>query len=143
MKLIAVMAAAATIAALGSAPSLAADTDATIEFSGGAVAAGIGYRWANGTLTYQGHTYPIHLSAISVGDVGAEAIKGTAVIHNLARLEDFEGTYGGAGVGMTLGVGGDAQALQNENGVTMYLLAKSTGLDINVSLDGIDARVEQ
>jgi len=143
MKATAVMAAAATIAALSSAPVLAADTDGTIEFSGGTVAAGIGYRWANGTLTYQGHTYPIHLSAISIGDVGGEGFKGTATIHNLVRLEDFEGTFGGGGAGFTLGAGGEAQALKNENGVTMYVLAKSLGLDVNVSLAGIDARVEQ
>jgi hypothetical protein len=33
--------------------------DATLNLSGGSVAAGIGFSWANGTLSYNGQTYPV------------------------------------------------------------------------------------
>jgi hypothetical protein len=157
MKHLAAILATAAIAALSSAASLAADpstdatvqastdatvqgsTDATIEYRGGSAALGLGYTWADGTLTYKGRSYPVRLSAFTVGDVGGEGITGSGVIHNLVRLEDFEGTYGGGGAGLTVGVGGNAQALRNEHGVTMYLAATSVGLKVNLSLDGVVA----
>ena len=41
--------------------------DATVEFSGGSVAAGIGYSWGSGTLTYKGMKYPITVDGLSAG----------------------------------------------------------------------------
>ena len=145
MKRIAVIAAAATIAVFGSAPSLAADTDtdASLVFSGGSAAAGLGYTWASGTLTYNGHAYPVRLRGITIGDVGAGGFKGTASIHNLTKLEDFDGTYGGGQVGFTVGAGGEAQALKNEKGVVMYVASESRGLKVSVSLDGVNAQLQK
>jgi len=43
------------------------EPDATVEFSGGSIAAGIGFSWGSGTLTYKGTKYPITVSGLSVG----------------------------------------------------------------------------
>src|SRR5262249_16725922 len=49
--------------------------DATLKLSGGSVAAGIGYTWGGGTLTYKGKTYDVELSGLSIADVGATKIE--------------------------------------------------------------------
>ena len=62
------------IATLGFALSVASaddKPDATLKLSGGSVAAGIGYTWGGGTLTYKGKTYDVELSGLSIADVGA------------------------------------------------------------------------
>ena len=38
----------------------------TVQFSGGSVAAGIGYSWGSGTLHYRGKSYPIKVDGPSV-----------------------------------------------------------------------------
>jgi hypothetical protein len=45
--------------------------DGTIELSGGKIAAGIGYSWGSGTLIFQGSRYPLTVSGIGLGSVGA------------------------------------------------------------------------
>jgi hypothetical protein len=44
--------------------------DATLRFSGGSFAAGIGFSWGSGTLTYRGKSYPVKVKGLSVGKVG-------------------------------------------------------------------------
>ena len=44
--------------------------DATLNLSGGSVAAGIGYSWGNGTLSYNGKTYPVKIEGLSWGRWG-------------------------------------------------------------------------
>jgi hypothetical protein len=44
--------------------------DATLNLSGGSVAAGIGFSWGNGTLSHKGKRYPVKVEGLSVGEVG-------------------------------------------------------------------------
>jgi hypothetical protein len=44
--------------------------DATVEFSGGSVAAGIGYTWVSGMLIYQGRLFRLQVSGLSIADAG-------------------------------------------------------------------------
>ena len=44
--------------------------DATLRLSGGSFAAGIGFSWGSGTLTYKGKDYPVKVKGLSVGKVG-------------------------------------------------------------------------
>ena len=46
--------------------------DATLELSEGSMAAGIGFTWGKGTLTYQGQKYPVKIEGRSVGEVGIQ-----------------------------------------------------------------------
>ena len=48
--------------------------DATIELKEGAVAAGIGYSWGGGTLTFKGKKYPVSVTGLSVGSVGVSSV---------------------------------------------------------------------
>ena len=44
--------------------------DATLQLREGSVAAGIGFSWGGGTLTFRGKRYPVKVDGLSVGSVG-------------------------------------------------------------------------
>ena len=69
--------------------------DGTLTLSQGNVAAGIGYSWVRGTLTYRGKTFPVTVQGLSVGEVGVIRADAAGEVYNLARLEDFDGRYTG------------------------------------------------
>jgi hypothetical protein len=133
---------AATAAAcflLSSTLSLAADKtpDATVDFSGGSVAAGVGYTWGSGTLHYQGRDYRFSLKGLSLPAVGAERIKASGEVFNLSKLADFNGKYTAVSAGATVAGGASAAAMENQNGTVMHLHSTTQGLDFNLSLDGV------
>ena len=138
-------AAVAAIFAITSTFALAADNtpDATMEFSGGSVAVGVGVSWGQGTLHYQGKTYPFRLNGVRVADIGAEGIKGTGEVYGLSKVEDFNGTYGEASAGATLATkGSGATAMKNSHGVMIRFLAETEGLELTAAVGGIDIELQ-
>ena len=115
--------------------------DATLNLTGGAVAAGIGYVWGSGQLDYQGAPHPVKVSGLSVVDVGAAKISASGSVYHLKALKDFNGTYTAFAAGATIaGVGGVAY-LKNQNGVVIKLNSTSTGLRFNLSANGVTLKV--
>ena len=117
--------------------------DATITFSGGSIAAGIGYTWGNGVLHYKGQNYPFSIDGLSVVDVGASHIEGAGEVYNLQNLDSFSGNYVAAGVGATLAGGGSVAALENQNGVIVHFHSTTQGLKLNLSANGISVSLKQ
>jgi len=115
--------------------------DATINLTGGSVAAGIGWVWGDGELTYRGKTYPVKLSGVSVADVGAAHITATGSVYNMTTLKDFDGNYTAASAGLTVGGGGAATILRNQHGVVIKLLSTTEGLRFNFSADGVNFKI--
>jgi len=103
--------------------------DATVEFSGGSVAAGIGYSWGSGTLTYKDVKYPITVAGLSAGSVGATDSTASGSVYNLKKVEDFEGNYAAVGAGATVGGGGSLSTMRNQNGVVIDSVSTSQGLN--------------
>ena len=60
--------------------------DATVELSGGAIAAGIGYQWGHGDVVYQGQKHHFSLSGLSIVDVGIANLTASGVVYNLHSL---------------------------------------------------------
>lgn len=119
-----------------------AQPDATVQLSGGAIAAGIGYEWGHGDVLYQGQKHHFKLSGLSIVDVGAANISASGVVYNLKNLEDLNGNYAAASAGVTIAGGGSAEYLKNEHGVVIKLLSTSRGLRFNLSADGVKVRLE-
>ena len=70
-SMIAVVAVGSLVTALaGLALAQGGTSDATLTLSEGSVAAGIGFSWGKGTLSYGGKTYPVKVQGLSVGEVG-------------------------------------------------------------------------
>src|SRR5262249_56719003 len=60
--------------------------DGTVRLSAGSVAAGIGFSWGGGTLTYQGKEYPFSVSGLSVADVGISQAEASGRGYHLKNL---------------------------------------------------------
>jgi hypothetical protein len=126
-----------------SAPAIAENVpDAKITFSGGSIAAGIGYTWGSGTLLFKEKSYAFTVEGLSVIDIGIAKIDGTGDVYNLKEVKDFPGTYVAAGVGATIAGGGTIAAMENEKGVIIHFRSTTAGLRLNVSASGIVIRLK-
>jgi len=134
------------VAALGLALSVAQaeeTPDATLKLSGGSVAAGIGFSWGGGTLTYKGKDYPVSVKGLSVGDVGATKIEASGSVYNLKKLEDFDGNYTAAAAGATVAGGASASTMKNQNGVKINLVSTTQGLKFALAAGGVDMKISE
>jgi hypothetical protein len=120
--------------------------DATLRLSGGSFAAGIGFSWGSGTLTYKGRDYPVSVNGLSLGKVGITGVSAYGKVYNLKHLQDFNGHYhaGGAGRrGVTLASGQTATAMTNPAGVTVLLSSTQRGVDVNLTGAGVDMKIKR
>ena len=117
--------------------------DATIEFSGGSVAAGIGFSWGSGTLNYKGKTYPITVEGLSAGAVGATSVTAAGTVHHLKKLEDFDGNYTAVGVGATVGGGGGVSTMRNQNGVVIDAVSTTQGIKVAIAAGGVKMAIKK
>ncbi len=117
--------------------------DATIRFSQGQVAVGIGYSWGDGVLTYQVKEYRFKINGLSVIDVGISKVDANGEVFNLKKLEDFNGTYTTASAEATLAGGAGVITMKNQNGVTIKLSALTTGVNFKLALEGVKLTLTQ
>src|SRR5438093_7015262 len=119
--------------------------EATLRLSGGSVAAGIGFSWGKGTLTYKGKDYPVKVKGLSVGRVGATSSSAYGEVFNLKHLQDFSGHYdvGGAGTrGVTLGAGRTGTIMSNHAGVIIRVSSTQQGVAVNATGGGVDLQLQ-
>jgi hypothetical protein len=136
--------AAVALLALSPGASLAQSDkpDATIDYSGGSVAVGIGYSWGQGVLHFKGKDYPFTVNGLDVVNVGASSIKATGQVYHLTKVSDFPGNYTAATAGATVAGGAAATAMKNQNGVVMELTATTQGLQFTLAPAGIAVALE-
>jgi len=99
--------------------------DATLRLSGKSVAAGIGFSWGKGTLTYKGKDYPVSVKGLALGKVGISGVTAAGKVYNLK-----------AG-------GGTAIAMKNQNGVRVLLHATTRGVDLTIGGAGVDMAIKK
>ena len=116
--------------------------DATLQLSSGSFAAGIGFSWGSGTLTYKGKDYPISVKGMSLGKVGLSKATARGNVYNLKHLRDFNGNYTSTGVGMTLAGGRGAVAMRNQNNVKVAVYSTTRGLDVTIGGAGVEMRLK-
>lgn len=117
--------------------------DATLKLSGGSIAAGIGWSWGSGTLTYKGKEYPVKVTGLSLGKVGISGASAVGEVYNLKKLADFDGHYNAGGVGATLAGGQSAIAMTNQNDVKVLLEAHTRGLDLTIAGGGVTMKIKK
>lgn len=116
--------------------------DGKVSFVSGSAGIVVGYRWGNGTLTYQGKEYPFSIEGIEVGDVGGGEARAAGDVFGLKKLEDFSGTYQAVSANLTLGGGGGGWHLQNEKGVRLELNRTTVGLKLTMGYDGMKLKLK-
>ena len=117
--------------------------DATIQLSGGSIAAGVGVSWGSGTLTYKGKRYPVSVDGLSVGSVGISRATAAGTVTNLKSLDDFNGTYTAVGAGAAVAGGGSISTMQNQNGVRVTLRATSRGIKFTLGAAGVSMHIKE
>jgi hypothetical protein len=115
--------------------------DATLEFSAGSAAVGVGYTWASGTLNYGGESHPFRVNGLGTVDLDVP-IEAIGIVHHLARLQDFDGTYTEVEVNAELAGEGYTDALENQHGVVIGLRSTILGLQFDPSLIGVSIELE-
>jgi len=114
-----------------------------VKISSGSVAAGVGFSWGGGVLTYQGKDYPFDVSGLSVADVGISQAEASGNVYHLKNLADFNGNYTGVSAGVTVAGGGGGMALRNQNGVVVNLSGTTQGLKFKLGVDGVKFTLKQ
>jgi hypothetical protein len=117
--------------------------DALIEFSGGSVAAGIGFSWGSGTLTQAGKVYPLKIDGLSVGSVGITKASAYGKVYRLKKLSDINGTYAAIGTGGTAIAGGSAIAMKNAKGVIIDVYTTTEGASLGLGTAGVKIELKQ
>ncbi len=124
--------------------ALAQDTpNATLTLSEGPVAAGIGFSWGKGMLSYEGKTYPVRVQGLSVGELGVTRATASGKVYNLKTLEDFDGNYAAAVVGATIAGGAEAIAMRNQNGVVIELTTTTQGASLKLAVAALSLSVQK
>jgi hypothetical protein len=134
--MIAMMAVGSVVAVLAGL-AVAESRTGTLKLTDGSVAAGIGYSWGKGTLSYAGKTYPVKVEGLSVGEVGVSRATAVGTVKNLAKVADFSGTYVAVGAGATVAGGADVTVMRNQNGVVVEMTSTTQGASLKLGADGI------
>lgn len=117
--------------------------DATLELKEGSVAAGIGFSWGGGTLTYQGKTYKVSVDGLTVGSVGISEATASGKVFGLKDIKNFDGIYTAATAGATAAGGGSVAVMRNQNGVTIELTSTTQGVKLTLGASGVNLKIKQ
>ncbi len=109
----------------------------TVTLRAKAAALGVGYTWGDGTLRYQGRSYPFEVKGVNVAAVGYSTVLGRGRVYNLSKVQDFTGTYVSSTGEATLDRGLGGQVLVNNAGVQIRLDNVTRGARLSGSADGI------
>ena len=133
--LLTVAALSATLSTLG----MAADEkpDATLSFSGTAIAVGVTATWGEGTLHLSGRDYPFKAQGIGLVGVGESSFKASGEVYHLTKVEDFSGNYVAVSAAAALAQGGLVTTMQNEHGVVIRMKSTSSGVQLMAAVGGI------
>ena len=126
------------------ATSALADTpDATIHFGGAQIAFIGSVHWGSGTLHYQHHEYPVTVSGLGIGAVGANNFHAEGEVYHLTKVEDIAGTYTAINASATAGAGAGEIDMKNEHGVEIRAHTTSAGLSLSLAPTGVAIKLKQ
>jgi hypothetical protein len=116
--------------------------DATLTFSGGSVALGIGFSWGGGELTYKGEKHAFKAKGLSVVDVGITSADASGKVYNLKKLEDFPGNYTAFTAGGTAAGGAGVTRMKNQNGVVIAAVSTTQGASLSLAVEGVSVSLD-
>jgi hypothetical protein len=91
-----------------------------------------------GTLTFQGRTYPLSVGGLSYGfTFGASETRFRGRVRNINQASDIAGVFAQAGAGAAALKGAQAVVLTNQNGAVLELAGEQTGVIVSLDLSGL------
>ncbi len=110
----------------------------TIEFSSTQIAFIGSAQSGSGTLEFEGMEHDFKIGGLGVGGIGIHTVNAVGVVYNLEKLSDFNGTYGQARMGLTVGKGKSSISLSNNsNDVYIELKSSNKGVALAAGVDGM------
>jgi hypothetical protein len=94
----------------------------------------VGLGGGSGTLTFQGHKYPLSFGGISAGMIGLAGVELVGTASNLRTPADIAGAYTAVGAGIAVVGGAKVARMQNANGVVIELHGVQIGVDLSLNL---------
>jgi hypothetical protein len=92
------------------------------------LAAGLGLRWGDGVLNFEGRNHAFRIKGLGVGEIGAAIANSLGDVSNLERLDQFAGSYVAVEAAATAGTGAGVLKMRNEHGVVITLKASERGV---------------
>lgn len=130
--------AATVIPARAADPAAPGPVSGTMTLAAQGAAAGVGYTWGDGILTFHGHRYHFSVNGVSIADIGYSKVTGRGRVYHLSNVKDFSGTYAAATGQATAGESGiGGQILENASGVQIRIDQVSRGARLQGSVGGI------
>jgi hypothetical protein len=109
----------------------------TVRVESKTVAIGVGVSWGDGTLSYQGKTYPFSVDGLSVVDLGISNITSVGEVFNLNNVADFSGNYAAGEAGIAIAGGPTDTIMKNEKGVVIRLHGTQQGARLTLAAQGV------
>jgi hypothetical protein len=114
----------------------------TVTMTSKAVAIGIGVSWGDGTLTFDGKTYPFSVDGLSVADLGVSNISTSGEVFNLKNVADFSGNYASGEAGIAIAGGPTDTIMKNQNGVVLRLHGTQQGARLTLAAGGVKLTIK-
>lgn len=107
------------------------------------VAAGVGYEWGKGALTYKGKQYTFKVKGLQILGVGIKTATVKGDVYNLFDIGQFPGPYAAVKAGAAVIKGKEGVIVQNQQGVRLRLVADQKGLSVNIGPEGFTIELER
>lgn len=107
------------------------------------VAAGVGFEWGKGALTFEGKQYTFKVKGLQVGAVGIKRATIKGEVYNLFNIGQFPGAYAAAQAGVAVIKGKEGLILQNQQGVRLRLEAEQKGLSLSIGPEGFTIAMDK
>ena len=103
----------------------------------------LGVGRADGTLHFEGHTYRLSVSGLTIGTIGIGVVRLNGHAHNLRFAADIGGNYTVASVSLAVVGGVKVARLQNSNNsVYLQLEGPAAGFELTAGLGGVSITLE-
>jgi len=113
-----------------------------VELEARRVAAGVGFHWGGGTLSFEGRQHAFRVKGVSLMDVGVAKTIAEGHVEGLSKLSDFEGRYVAVEAGIAAGKGASRRVLRNEHGVVIRLSSELTGVAVTLGAEGFQIALQ-
>jgi hypothetical protein len=107
------------------------------------IAAGVGYEWGKGELTYKGKQYTFKVKGLQILGIGIKKGTVTGDVYNLFDVGQFPGPYAAVKAGAAVIKGKEGLIVQNQQGVRLRLIAEQKGLSLNLGPEGFTIEMER
>ena len=118
--------------------ALADEPSGTITIKLNSASALMGASWGQAVLTFQDRTHRFRVRGLKVGAVGIRRLSLSGDVYNLSNVKDLAGTFRRADpAGLTFIAGERGLVIRNDQGVTINLVGRKKGLNLDLVRDGL------